>query len=76
MGVVVPGPLPGCVIRTGLGGVAEKVFNLLLDLVFSLGSFPLVAERSSFATDLSATTPKFSKLGPWPATTKNNSEMR
>jgi hypothetical protein len=56
--------------------VVEKVFDLFLDSVLSLGSFLLVAERSSFATSLSATTPNFSELGPWPATTKNSSEMR
>jgi hypothetical protein len=56
--------------------VAEKVFDLLLDSVLSLGSFPLVAERSSFATSLSTTTPNFSELGLWLATTKNSSKMQ
>jgi len=63
-------------IRAGLGRVAEKVFDLLLDLVLSLGSFSLVAERSSFASRLSAAVPRFFELGPCPTTTKNNSEMR
>ncbi len=42
MGAIVLGPLPGRVVRGGLGGVAEKVFDLLLDSVLSLGSLSLV----------------------------------
>jgi hypothetical protein len=76
MGAVVPGPLPGRVIRAGLGGVVEKVFNLLLDSVFLLGSSFLAAKRPSCASRLLGTTPKFTELGPWPTTTKNSSEMR
>jgi len=47
MGAVVPGPLLGRVIRAGLGGVVEKVFNLLLDSVFLLGSSFLAVKRPS-----------------------------
>jgi len=76
VGAVVPGRLPGRVIRAGLGGVAEKVFDLLLDSILSLGSFSLAVERSSLASRLSTVVPQFSKLGPWPATTENSFEMR
>ncbi len=75
MGVVVPGPLPGRVIRARLGGVAKKVFDLLLDSVLSLGSFSLAAERSSLAAGLSTIALRFSELGPWPTITENNSKM-
>jgi hypothetical protein len=64
------------VIRAGLGGVAEKVFDLLLDSILSLGSFLLATKKSSLASHLSAVTPRFSKLGPLPATTENSAEMR
>ncbi len=76
MRAVVLGPLLGHVIRAGLGGVTEKVFDLLLDLVHSLESFPLVAERSFLAIGFSAIVPKFFELSPWPATIKNSFEMR
>jgi len=64
------------VIKAGLGGVAEKVFNLLLDSVLSLGSSSQAAERSSLASRLSAAAPRFFEFGPCPTTTENSSEMR
>jgi hypothetical protein len=64
------------VIKAGLGRVAEKVFDFLLDLILSLGSFFLVVERSSFATHLSTAAPRFSELGLWPTTTENSFEMQ
>ncbi len=76
MGVVIPGLLPGRMIKARLGRVAEKVFDLLLDLILSLGSFSLAVERSFFATHLSAAAPRFSELGLWPTTTENSFEMR
>ncbi len=76
MGAVGLGPLPGRVVRAGLGGVAEKVLDPLLGSIFSLGSLTLAEGGSFRASRLSATAPRISELGPLPAITKNNSRMR
>jgi len=76
VGAIIPGPLLGCVIKAGLGGVCEAVTDLLLESVLVPGSLSLAAEKTSLATSLSATVPRFSELVLWPAITKKNSEMR
>ncbi len=64
MGAVVPGLLPGSVIRVGLGGADVKVFDLFLGADLSLGSFFLAIEKSSLATCLAAATPRLSEPDP------------
>ncbi len=43
---VVPGPLPGCVIKVELGGVFVGVFEFSLESLLSFSSFALAAESS------------------------------
>ncbi len=76
VGAVGLGPLPGRVVRAGLGGVAEKVLDPLLGSIFSLGSLTLAEGGSFRASRLSAAAPRIFELGPLPAITKNNSRMR
>ncbi len=73
---VVRGPLPGCVIRVGLGGPVAEVVGFFFITLLSFGSFALAVERSSLATCLATMAPKLSKPDPCPAITEIKSEMR
>jgi len=73
---VVLGPLPRNVIKVGLGGVIMGVVDFLLVALLSFGSFALAAKRSSLATCLATTTPKFTEPDPCPTIVENNSEVR
>ncbi len=75
-GEVVLGPLPGCVIKVGLGGAVAEVVSFFLVTLLSFGSFALVAERSSLATCLAAAVPKFFEPDPCPTITEVKYEMQ
>jgi hypothetical protein len=64
------------VVRAGLGGVAEKVFDFLLESILSLGSFSLATGSFPLASHLLVAAPRISKLDPFLATIENSSEKR
>ncbi len=76
VGEVVPGLLPRCMIRAGLGGAVAEVVDLLFATFFLLGSLPLAAEESSLATCLTMVAPKFSEPDPCPTIIENDYEKR
>ncbi len=74
---VVPSPLPGRVIRVGLGGVFVGVFDFSLESFLVLGSFALAAELSSHSTCLvTATTPELSWSDLCPIVAEKDSDKR
>jgi len=78
VGEVLPGPMPGCTIRVEFGGGAVVgVLGFFLEALpsdFSLGSFDLAAEPSSFVTSLAAMSPRVSCSNPCPAHAEKDSK--
>jgi hypothetical protein len=75
-GEEVPSPLPGRMVRVGLGMAFAEVAGIWLGAFLASGSFALAADASSLPTCLAAVPPKL----PWPnlcpTLTKAISEMR
>jgi len=76
LGALVPGPLPRCVIRVGMGGMPLKVFDPLLGSELSLEFFSLVVGNFSLVASLAATAPGVSELRPCLVTSWNKSARR
>lgn len=76
VGVIGPGPLLGCALRAGLGGVCEVESEPLLGPDLLLGPFSLATGEASFAANLLAAAPKSSKFVPCPTITEKGFEMR
>jgi hypothetical protein len=78
-GEVFLSPLPGCVIRVGLGGAVVGVLGFLFGALlsfFSFESFTLAADVSSLVTYLVAVAPKHSCSDLCPIIAEKDSELR